>query len=830
MITLDKAEALKTARSASSPEPDISLGSVLLLLFGSGCAALIYEVVWFQQLQLVIGSSAISLGLLLATYMGGLFLGSIALPRLISARHHPLFLYSMMEFGIGVLGLLILWGLPFVGSLYVTGAVHGLSNLLLRGTMCAACVLPPTILMGASFPIISRWIEPTKIGVSRMGWLYAANIAGGVCGCLSAGFYFLRVYNLAVATYVAVALNILVAVAGLGLAASNKHDLSTRDLSKDDGKRIPGAVAIYIAIALSGLSALGAQVVWTRLLALLFGTTVYTFSIILAMFLIGLGSGSGIGSLLARWTDRPRLMFGICQVLLAASVAWAAWIIAKSLPYWPIASSLGISPWFDFQLDIFLTLWTVLPAAVLWGASFPLALASLAVPTEDSGWLVARIYGANTLGAIVGALVFTLILVPETGTMHSQQILIAVPGFAALALLAPFSYQSDDRSRREGAPGWQRLVTFAIFVIAIFCFAGTVSDVPWQLLAYGRRITVMMYSDRQDPDPVKLLYRGEGVNSSVVITDQAGLRILYVNGNTEASNAIDDMRLQRLDGHIPALIDANPQDVFVLGFGTGTTAGSFVTYPSVKKIVIAELEPLVPRASGEFFRNENYGVLDDPRTSVVYDDGRHYLLTHKERFDVITADPVHLWVAGTSALYSREFFETVRRHLKPGGVVAQWLPLYDGDVDTIKSVLATFFEVFPNGTVWSNHTEDRGYDLILLGQAGPTKINVDALQQRLDQPDYSAVINSLRAVGFKSETDILATYLGQATELKPWLSGAQINSDQNLRLQYLAGLTMNTHVSEYIYRLLLAHREFPQDLFEGSDQSLQPLRSLLTNH
>jgi spermidine synthase len=815
--------------SQDSPvESDRLFGSLLVLLFWSGCAALIYEVVWLQQLQLVIGSTAVSLGLLLATYMGGLFLGSIALPRLIPARHHPLRLYSMLELGTAALGVLILSGLPYVGSLYIMTSAIQSPSLLLRGTLCAACLLPPTILMGATFPIVSRWLETTKAGISRMGLLYGANIAGAVFGCLWAGFYLLRVYDLAVATYVAVASNVLIALAGFGLAVGYKYRPSSGGVRQENDTRFRGTV-IYIAIALSGLSALGAQVVWTRLLSVLFGTTVYSFSIILAVFLTGLGIGSGIGSILAQWANSPRLIFAICQILLAVSIAWTAWTIANSLPYWPIDPAAAVSPWFNFQLDLLRALWTILPAAVLWGASFPLALASLASPAQDSGWLAARVYGANTFGAIVGALAFSFLAIPRMGTRHSQQILIGIPCLAALALLAPQFRRSARQSSRESVPGWQAAAILGISLVSVMGLIGTTSEIPWQMIAYGRRIALMMYSDRlqSKTDPIRLLYRGEGLNSSVVITEQSGLRIIYVNGNVEASNAADDLRLERMAGHLPALVHGNPRDVLIVGFGAGITAGSFVVHPEVRRIVIVELESLIPPASGTFFRPENYGVFGDPRTTMVYDDGRHYLLTHHDSFDVITSDPVHLWVKGTSALYSKEYFEIVRSHLKPGGVIAQWLPLYDGDVETVKSVMATFFEVFPNGTVWSNHMGDRGYDLVLLGQAARTRINVGELQQRLDRPDHSSVVDSLRAAGFNSAVDVLATYLGQASDLKPWLGGAQINSDRNLKLQYLAGFTMNSRQSEEIYQSLLGQRQFPQLLFAGSDESLRSLRLLL---
>ena len=169
----------------------------------------------------------------------------------------------------------------------------------------------------------------------------------------------------------------------------------------------------------------------------------------------------------------------------------------------------------------------------------------------------------------------------------------------------------------------------------------------------------------------------------------------------------------------------------------------------------------------------------------------------------------------------------MRGHLKPGGIAAQWLPLYDGDFETIRSVLATFFEVFPNGTVWSNHMGESGYDLVLLGQAAPAGINVDEIQQRLDRPDYSRVLGSLRAVGFNSAIDVLATYLGQAADLRPALAGAQINLDRNLRLQYLAGFDLNAVDSEQSYQGLLSYRRFPENLFAGSDRAIERLRLLL---
>src|SRR4030095_9229729 len=270
---------------------------ILLLFVGSGCSALIYEVVWFQLLELVMGATAVSLGVLLATFMGGLCAGSLLFPRFVPIDRHPLRVYASLELGIGALGLLVLFGLPVFGNLYVANASHGFLSMLLRALLAIICLLPPTVLMGATLPAIARLIESTPSGVSWLGFFYGGNIAGAVIGSLLAGFYLLRVYDLQTATLVAVSLNIIVALLALLLAKTTRHSISEPDT---EAEAAPEAASVYVTIALSGFTALAAEVLWTRLLSLLFGATVYTFSLILAAFLFGLGLGTSPGSPLAR--------------------------------------------------------------------------------------------------------------------------------------------------------------------------------------------------------------------------------------------------------------------------------------------------------------------------------------------------------------------------------------------------------------------------------------------------------------------------------------------------------------------------------------------------
>jgi spermidine synthase len=793
---------------------------LLLLLFaGSGCSALIYEIVWYQLLQLAIGSTAVSLGVLLATFMGGLCVGSVGLPRLGFARRHPLRIYAVLELGIALCGLLVLVGIPYIDRVYVAGAEHGMPGMLLRGLICAVCLLPPTVLMGASLPAIVRWVESTPRGVSWWGLLYGGNTVGAVFGCLLAGFYLLRIYNTATATYVAAAINVVVAVVSFALARRTPAQACSLDPSRERQRAVGERDAqwtVYVTIALSGACALGAEVVWTRLMGMMLGSTVYVFSIILAVFLIGLALGSGGGSWLVRavrGAPGARLALGWCQVLLTLGIAWTAYMIADSLPYWPINPLLTISPWHTFQLDMVRCLWAILPPAILWGASFPLALGAVASPGEDPGRLVGGIYAANTLGAIVGALGVSLTLIPWIGTRNSQRVLLVVSALSALLVLAPHARKHRSKALAAG---------LAVSMLVAGLLAWKVDAIPGELIAYGRRMAI-------SAGKARILYTAEGRNSSVAISQwNDGATEVDVNGHVEATTEPYDMKLQRTVGHLPALLHPHPQSVLGIGFGAGVSAGTFTTYPSIRHITVCEIEPIIPPISTRYFAQQDYDVLHNPRTRIVYDDARHYVLTTPEKFDIIASDPLDVFVKGTAALYSKEYFEAVKRHLNPGGMFTLYVPLYESDVRTVKSELATFMEVFPYGTVWANTLSGQGYDMVFLGQAEPLKIDLDELEQRLNRPDYAPVAQSLREIGIHSAVDLLATYAGQKSDLGPWYAGAELNRDGDLRLQYLAGWGINSSLEDVIYRQMLSYRRPPWNLFTGSPERVQTLMYALS--
>jgi len=785
------------------------LPAMLILFVGSGCAALIYQVVWFQLLQLVIGSSSVSLGVLLGTFMGGMCLGSLFMPRYIDARHHPLKVYAYLELGIGLMGLVLLFGMPLVNGLY-TSVAGG--SVVFRAIVAAICLLPPTLMMGATLPAVARWVETSPKGVSWLGFFYGGNIGGAVIGSLLAGFYLLRVHDMAIATYVAVAFNIAVAVIALFIVGRTPH--AAADARPAEIAQAPGARIAYIAIGLSGFTALSAEVLWTRLLSLSFGATVYTFSLILAGFLTGLGIGSSLGAAIGRNMKNPRVAFGWCQMLLAGALAWAAYMLTESLPYWPINPSISSDPWFNFQLDLVRCLWVVLPGAILWGASFPLALASIAAPGQDPARLVGGVYAANTIGAVIGSLASGLLMVVWFGSQTAQMMLIVVAAISGLMLLAPVA-------AGEGATGRMHWSATALLVLATGAaglLARSVPPVPGLLVAYGRYAATWVGLSN-------IIYVGEGVNAFVAVSEMPnGVRNYHNAGKVQASSEPQDMRLQRMLGHITHLIPRTPSNALVIGCGAGVTAGAVSIGPDVKHMTIAEIEPLVPASVSKYFGEHNYYVVDNPKVTVHIDDARHFLLTTDQKFDAITSDPLDPWVKGAATLYTREFFELVKKRLNPGGVVTLFVQLYESNTAAVKSEIGTFFDAFPNAVIWGNTNNGQGYDLVVMGQLEPIKINLDEMEAKLQDPRYGQVAQSLREIGFTSAVELFSTYAGQNSDLAPWLKDASINTDRNLRLQYLAGMGLNLYQSGPIYADMLSHTKYPDNLFTGSEATLQAIR------
>jgi spermidine synthase len=785
-----------------------TLASLLALFGGSGCAALIYQIVWLEQLSLALGSSALSLGVLLATFMGGLGVGSLLASRG-TTRASPLRRYASIELLIGVLGVAALAAIPLLGGAYTALSGGGALTLPLRLGVAALALLPATMLMGATLPVVAPWLTAGARGAAWLGCCYAANTAGGVLGCVLAAFYLLRVHDVYVATSVAVALNLAIATIASVLARSHET-LPAAAEPPTTTLHTRGSTAIYVAAALSGMTALSAEVLWTRNLSLLLGGTVYTFALILAVLLAGLGLGSFAGAAIGKRVD-PRIALASCQALLTIAMAAAAHALARSLPFWPIDVALPTTPGVALQLDVLRVACVVLPAALLWGASFPLALAAAVRAGAEPRRAIGHLYAANTAGAIVGALATTFVLVTLIGSQRAQQLMILASAAAAVLLLV--------RYRGFEARGLKHAAAIAA---AFAAAAVAVPALPPALVAYGRFLPTRGLD-------ANVVYVGEGVTASIAVTAEPSGTLTYHNaGKTQASTYPEDMRLQRMLGHLTTLVPRQPRNVLVIGLGAGITAGAVSIDPAVERVVVAELEPLVPEVAAGFFAEHNYYVVTNDKVEVRIDDGRHLLATTKERFDAITSDPLDPWVKGAAALYTREFWQLCKERLNDGGVVTVFVQLYETTEDAVRSELATFVGVFPNAVVFANTVEGSGYDAVLVGRNGDEPIDLGQLTHRLQRRDYEQVAASLRAVGFDSALDLMSTFAADAESLRSWIDGAARNTDRNLRLQYLAGRGLNVFEARAIFGELVGDGPaFPADVFTGAPAALEELRQRL---
>jgi spermidine synthase len=342
------------------------------------------------------------------------------------------------------------------------------------------------------------------------------------------------------------------------------------------------------------------------------------------------------------------------------------------------------------------------------------------------------------------------------------------------------------------------------------------------LIGHGRYMATRQW------DHPNFIFHDEGMNSSMAVSEMSnGVRNYHNAGKIQASSEPQDMRLQRMLGHLTTLLPAKTQSVLVIGCGAGVTAGATSINPDVTSVTIAEIEKLVPTVVAEYFGMHNYNVVKNPKTTVQIDDARHFLLTTDQKFDAITSDPFDPWVKGAANLYSKEFWETAKEHLNPGGVVTVFVQLYESGTAAVKSEIVTFLEVFPEGMIFANNYQGEGYDVVLVGFKDPgTQIDIDAVQAKLDDPRFFEVRQSLSEIGMNSALDLFGTFAGQGKRmLSPWLDDAQINTDHNLRLQFLAGLGVNAWEQVNIYRDMVVNLQYPPNLFKGSPQTLAELRA-----
>lgn len=788
-------------------------GVIYLLFFLSGAAALTYQVVWVRSLTLVFGGSHLAVTAVLSIFMAGLAIGGYTIGRRADRIARPLRLYGLLELGIAA-GALVFEGLMKIyPSIYV--AVAGgrddatLYLTVVRMAFSVVALIVPTILMGGTLPVISRVVcrRPENLR-NHLSFLYGFNTLGSVLGALLAGFFLLRLYSVSATLHLAVATNVLIGLVSLALretaaapspgsaaparpATTEKPGEQHRSGAEADEDLLPLRLVLW-GIGLSGFCALGYEVLWTRVLTIAVGASVYGFTIILAAFLTGIALGSeAYGALVKIFrgpdsgTRRVVAWFGITQVVIGMT-ALVVTVYLRDIPANTVRlqsyflgtgfASFRVKVWANFLLAF---LYMVVPALFM-GAAFPLAGEALARRRRAVGRTVGDVLGSNTVGAVLGAAVSGLLMIRWFGIERSLEILTALNIGVGLVVLASL------RKPRWLPAGVATATLAVIAVLALNPDAARIWDRKYFAVFRSNQPEAFSTPDkvREAVENTDVLYYAEGVESIVsVIRVKGGEQAFLTNGRVEASTHLQAQQVQFTLGHLPMLLARNPKDVLVVGMGSGMTAGATAVHPGVERVTLVEIEEQVLGVA-RTFEKYNHRVLDNPRVRVVLNDGRNFLMTTNSKFDVITADPIHPWFKGAGYLYASEYFALAAEHLRPGGVIAQWLPLYELTPQDLASVVRTFRQHFAHTLLWLVH-----YDAVMVGSNAPFLIDEADIDRRIADP---VIAGDLRRVEMGSATDLLSYFATGTEGMRRFGRNGTLNTDDRLYLEFSAPFSIAT--------------------------------------
>jgi spermidine synthase len=762
----------------------------LLVYAVSGAAALVYEVAWTRLLTLYLGHGVAAASTVLAAFMGGLAIGAAWGGPLADRTPRPaaLRLYAILELAIAALAILVPFvvavATPLLAWAYADGA-GGATFAILRLVVCLALVAVPAVAMGATFPIVARWYVADAVTATRgAGALYAANTVGAALGALAAGFLLLPNLGLRATTGVGVALNLAVAAAAWGLArrpvpaaaATPSPTPTPSPAARRAGRKpLPSAAGgglghvwlAALALGVSGFASLVLQVVWSRLLAQIIGPTTYAFSLVVAIFIGGLAVGAVAGRWLAARAAQPAAWLAGAIGLAVLATTAAAWTVDEGLLAMARAVAAPDATFASvLRRQMLLAAAWLVPLALGFGAAFPFAVRLGTGRDASLSADLGLIYAVNTIGAIAGSLAAGFVLVPRLGLYDTVRA-VGVTAAAAALLLA----------WRAGLRGRARLAATAACVAAM---AAAALLPPWSaaMLSSGAyKYASAMSGEALDISLTagRLLYYRDGATASVAVRDAAGTTSLSIDGKVDASNT-GDMLTQRLLAHVPMLLHPAPRRAAILGLGSGVTTGAALRHP-VERVDVLEISPEVVQAS-RFFEPENARALADPRTRLIVGDGRTHLLLGRESYDVIVSEPSNPWMAGIASLFTREFFATAKARLAPGGVLCQWAHTYDISPEDLRSIVGTFAEVFPDGTLWLVGDGD----ILLIGGADPMLPRVSALADVWASRAEAA--GDLARVGARDPFAVVSLLVATGATLSRYAGGAPPLTDDYARVEF----------------------------------------------
>jgi spermidine synthase len=745
----------------------------------SGLAGLVYEVTWTRLLTLYIGHTTAAASTVVAAFLGGLAIGAAAGGRIASSLspRRALQCYVALEVAVAICALLLPFELSLLKPVLRWAYADGAGTLfpLVRIAGCVAMVMLPALALGATFPMAVRWFaRASSRPAAESSTLYFLNTVGAAVGSLLAGFVLIPAIGMTATTYVAMAATALAALCVLGVLRTAVDEpapvapVKAKPIAQDP----PSAISPWVVIAilgLTGFSALVHEIAWTRILSLILGPTTYAFAATLAAVIAGVAIGSGIGTwLVSTQAKRAATFLTLALSLAAVTAGWTYSIAGTRIP---MMVARYVAEYADFDLllrrGVLLTMALILPTSACLGAAFPLALSLAGERAQSAAARFGLVYAINTIGSVAGSLAAGFLFIPMFGIQATLWIVSGclITGVVILVLSRALSGSSRAAVLALAAasgilvvtsPGWDRdLLASGVYMYAPYVPKDL--DLETQLKAG------------------ELLYYEEGASATVSVKKLTGTTTLAVDGKTDASNR-GDMLTQKLIAHLPLLLHHDPKKVFIIGLGSGMTAGAALTHP-IERAEVIEISPEVVKAS-EFFKAENGNALADPRTKLIVGDGRSHLALSEQKYDVIISEPSNPWIAGVASLFTKEFFESARDRLAPGGVMCQWANAYSIGLADLRSIIATFTSVFPDGTVWLVGGND-----VLLIATSERGLATERVATRMTR---DAVAADLRSVSVVDSFSLLSLIVAGRDELVPYVGDAPILTDDRLTLEFTA--------------------------------------------
>jgi len=777
--------------------------SIYLLFFSSGICGLIYQLVWQRKLALIFGNTNYATSAVLTAFMGGLAIGSYLIGKYADKEKHLLKLYALLEFGIGLSAIAILFlFLPISNGIYVlvfrTLSQNSFIISIIRFLLAVIVLIIPTTLMGGTLPVISKYIirDSNKFGL-KLGDLYATNTIGGMFGAFLTGFYLIRLFGETWTVWLAIVGNLIIAAIAYYIhvktseqkTAEKTLDKKSREKLKQDEKQYaqkqlkirrysPSTAKVIIWLfAAAGFASLAYEVIWTRALIFYVSSTTYSFAVILTTFLFGIMFGS---YLMARWIDRVKnliFLFGIFEGIIAifAVLSIPALNNMDTIQRWML-KFINVSSWSEVVLMLFATAFTILLLpTILMGAAFPVVNKIYVESVPKLGRGVGSVYMANTIGAVLGSFVSGFILMPLIGIAGSILFIAIINLGIGLFALSAEKYKTETKIFRL-APGLSVLIIFLIFTVGFFTSAPLVTGIV------SFKGTRLLYYKDTSSATLSVLEKAEEVNLW-----GRNVRYLNINGHNTAHTTFADIIIHKMLAHLPMLFHPNPQKALVIGFGLGNTNHSFLQYDLTRldcvELIAEEKE------TAKFFEAENNQILNDSRLVYIVNDGRNYVLATDRLYDIISINAID--PKFSPMLYTNEFYKLCRSRLTSNGYVVAWLPLYGMTPQEVKALIKSFIEVFPHSSLWFNNPEH----FLLFGSKEPQAFDLKKLAERLENPKVS---ESIREVRLDNPYSLLATYMMGEKGLSNLVYGAKLHSDEHPIVEFSKMTTADVSYDIYL--------------------------------